>query len=257
MRFTERFNKTRRAQYAVVIALMLAAIVMQAPYMTNGTINAQANLKMPNVSRLGSLLNVQWTAGTLNNGGHAVTVSAGTGATTAAMTDCSSPGYASCNFIYSNSSGTVAITTTRATAFAAGNTLMAYAETNGSAITKLSYPQQANIPYSGGIASLTNCGNSTSCATPTQIQGQAVLIAAGSATLTGGTVTITGITPAFSRNSTTNAWNFGCTASLNATTTSATAQSITVVPQSTSSITITVGASASATDIVRWQCIGY
>lgn len=91
-----------------------------------------------------SPLGVAWTAGTVNNGGHAVAISSGSAAVTANKTDCSSPGFASCNFVISNSGGTVSVTATSGTANASGTTLLAIVETNGTTITNIVYPSQVN-----------------------------------------------------------------------------------------------------------------
>lgn len=243
---------TARPLY-IFLLILTAVVGLQVPR----TVEAQGvgTYRFPTVSQ-NTTTTVKWTAGTLNNGGHSVTVTASSASVTTSMTDCSSPSYASCNFVYANSSGTVGVSTTKATAFAAGNTLLAYVETS-TVITRIAYPQQASVPYSGGINSFTNCGSSITCATPAQVQGMAVNVQAGSAALTGGTVTITGLSPAYTQNSSTLAYNFGCTVTLNATTSTSAAQFMTCVPQSTTSIKITLGTSASSTDIIRWQTIGY
>lgn len=90
-----------------------------------------------------AVLVVSNTAGTVLNGGHAVSVVAGTKNALANQNDCSSPGFAACNFLYANSVGTVAITQTLATAAASGNVLLAIIETNGTVVTRIAYPNQS------------------------------------------------------------------------------------------------------------------
>src|ERR1035438_1357436 len=57
---------------------------------------AQAGLLNPVITT--NLLVATWTGGTINNGGHPVTVTGGTGSFTASKSDCSSPSFANCNF---------------------------------------------------------------------------------------------------------------------------------------------------------------
>lgn len=104
----------------------------------------QANLRTPVISAAATGLTITYTAGTVNNGGHPVAITAGTASATTNKTDCSSPGFANCNFLYANSTGTVAITTTLATAVAPGNTLMALIETTaGGNVSQIVYPLQS------------------------------------------------------------------------------------------------------------------
>jgi len=116
---------------------------------------SQANLRQPTVSTTG-LLNVTWTAGTLNNGGHAVAITAGTLNATASKTDCAAPTYPSCDFVYADSSGTVAHSATLATAAASGNTIMAIIESSGTAITKMSFPLQNSGVGLAGLGVITS-----------------------------------------------------------------------------------------------------
>ncbi len=92
-------------------------------------------------------LTVGFTNGSLYPDGHGrVLVSAGTVASlTASKTNCSYPAFASCDIIYSNSSGTVTFSTAIATARAAGNTILAYVETSGTTVTRVTYPYQLSI----------------------------------------------------------------------------------------------------------------
>lgn len=237
---------------AILLAVaLLVAFLAQLP-----TTEAQTNLTFPNVSQNTST-SVKWTAGTVNNGAHAVSVSASTASVSAYRDACTAPSFTACNIVYANSSGTVSVVATSnaiITANSSGNTILAYVETTAAgAISRIVYPQQASVANLM-ISMSTECLASTSCAAPVSVSGMRV--AAGSATLSGGAVTITGISPAFAAfNTTTLAPSFSCIAVMNASTTTAAAQSIRCVPVSATSLTITVGASASATDVMRWVAI--
>lgn len=132
----------------LLIGVMLCAV-------TPVRAGAQANLVQPTVYTTG-LLNVTWTAGTVNNGGTAVAIVAGSTNGTASRTTCAAPTYTTCGWIYANSSGTVANTTTLATAAASGNTILAMYESNGTAITKLSFPLQNSGVGLAGLGVLTS-----------------------------------------------------------------------------------------------------
>lgn len=114
--------------------LLVAAMALGA--------SAQTTFLPPTVTA-GTGANISWTAGTVNNGGHPVAIAAGTGTVTLNKTDCSSPGFANCNFVIANSSGTVSVTTSVATATASGNSLLALIETGASTTTQVVYPWQS------------------------------------------------------------------------------------------------------------------
>ena len=158
MKELTQFSKRFRFTFIVaVLTLSALAIEMShAPSMA-----AQAILVQPNVFQSTTFV-AGWTAGTVNNGGHAVTIVAGTGAvTTNASPSCAAPGYTACNFVFSNSSGTVSITTSVPTAFASGNILMAYIEAGGTGITNLTFPLQASTV--GQLRAIVNCGTTSTC----------------------------------------------------------------------------------------------
>lgn len=141
--------KTPNMKAFVIPMIVLMAAMLLAPMSF-----AQANLRQPTVSTT-SLLNLTWTAGTINNGGHAVAITAGSTNGTASRTDCAAPTFTTCGWLYADSSGTVANTTTRATAAASGNTILAMYESNGTAITKLSFPQQSSMLTQAALGTLT------------------------------------------------------------------------------------------------------
>lgn len=230
---------------AIFLSIILMVGLAPLPVMS------QANLRQPTVYA-GTLLNVKWTAGTLNLGGHAVTVTAGNANTTASKTDCSGPAYSSCNFLYVNSSGTVANSTTLATAMATGNSLLAYIETGMTAITRIAFANQSNDNFVDGTLT-TNCGTSASCATPAQVYGKAVRVAMGTTALSSGTpsaVTITGISPAFTGTTT-----YHCTATPIGNTKTIADKGVAITLVSGSSFTLT--GDDMVTTTISWQCIGY
>lgn len=110
---------------------------------------AQQNYIAPTVYSTNATTGIGWTAGTVNNGGHPVSVAAGTSTVTLSEASCAPPSYTGCNFVYANSSGTVAVTTSVATAAASGNTLLAYIETGATTITQIVYPWQSGTIWTG------------------------------------------------------------------------------------------------------------
>lgn len=138
----------RMGHLATILTVIITLAVL--PMFVTG----QANLRQP-VIRSTSLLNLTWTAGTVNNGGKAVTIAAGSTNGTASRTDCAAPTFTTCGWLYADSAGTVANTTTRATAAASGNTILAMYESNGTTITKLSFPLQSSMLSQAAVGTLT------------------------------------------------------------------------------------------------------
>lgn len=195
-RILDRFNNLHSIISALVILALMPGL---SPVALVPVAYGQSNLKQPVVSQ-GALLVLNWTAGTLNNGGHAVTIAAGTTGATASRTDCAAPTYTTCGFLYSNSSGTVSYTTTLATAAASGNVLMAIVESNGTVITKLSFPLQNGALGSVGLGSATFAAPNIGAATGTSLDLTGSLnvglagIGAGTVVFenaTSGTITVT------------------------------------------------------------------
>ena len=117
-----------------------------------------------------TLLTVNYTAGKIYLGDTAVSVAAGqVSGLTASKATCNRPAYSACNIIYANSSGTVATTLVLATAQAAGNSVLAFAQTDTTKVTEIRYPWQdtgfPTISLSGALVL------STGAITPTQIAG--------------------------------------------------------------------------------------
>lgn len=136
----------------IMLALVISLLVtLPIPV----TVQAQSTLRGPTITSTG-LLNLTWTAGTVNNGGHAVAIVAGTTNGTASRSDCAAPTYTTCGWLYANSAGTVANTTTLATAAASGNTILAMYESNGTALTKVSFPLQNSGVGLAGLGVMTS-----------------------------------------------------------------------------------------------------
>lgn len=240
------FNKHKLSVLAVALCgvIFLAPVLsVFVPYNNSAVLQAQANLKQPSVTQQ-SATKVQWTAGTLNNGGHAVTITAGSASVTTSETDCSAPGYASCNFLIANSGGTVSVTTSAVTARATGNSLMAYIETSGSAITKLSFPAQAStvtLPITGPTLCATSSGTCTNTA-----EGGSFKQMYGSVTLVAGSATVSAFSPAF-----TSSTSFGCTANINGNT-----NGLGLTVRILSGTSITILSNGMSTDTAFYNCVG-
>lgn len=232
----------------MVLALIVWALIAQLP--APSVMMAQTGLRQPSVASQTAFgaFSIKVTAGTVNNGGHAVSVTAGSVAVILSKTDCSSPGYASCNYIIANSSGTVSAVTSLSAALASGNSLLAYVETSTVAVTRIVGANQANTPVVGGTL-IVNCGISATCATPTQVYGLGVRIFIGTVTMSSGAVTVSGISPAY-----TDVTTYGCVAGFS-TSTSAGSSPVTFTAVSSSSFTL--ASSGGGTSTLRFICTGY
>lgn len=231
---------------SIILSALIAAFLVTAP------LQAQTNLVTPNVRKTGSSTAIAWSAGTVNSGGHAIAIAAGTSTITTSKTDCSSPLFAGCNFVYSNSAGTVAVTTTLATAAASGNVLMAFIETDGTTTTRVVYPPQNWAVLTQGAISPapTTCGTTTTCANTSELG--TLRVVHGSVALTSASpsqAVVTGISPAFTSTST-----YTCTASPEGTTAAVAATGIAVSKTSSSSITLT--GPNTVTTVVDYTCFG-
>lgn len=154
-------------KFAIALSTVLCLLLTVAyvyPQTTNpGTFRA------PTVKTGAVTTSVYWTAGTINNGGKAVAVSAGSAALGATKTDCTPPGFSACNILYADSTGTVAITTSAYTASAVGNTIMAYIETSAASVpTNIVLPQQSNMVWNATAA--PQVGYTSASATPGTIR---------------------------------------------------------------------------------------
>lgn len=243
--------KTRKVFIAVLFLAMWVAVLVIPMLNTNlqplRQAEAQQTVFFPSVfANVGAGASVGTTGGTVNNGGHAVTVAASSVAVTVSKADCTSPNYANCNFVVANSAGTVSATTSLQTAFAAGNTLLAYVETSATLVTNVVFPQQSNIPYAGALPALMDCGTTATCATATLIEGMATKVAMGTATAVGGTVTVTGLS--FGSGAT-----FGCAVSISGATSTANVASYQII----SGASIAIKENNNGADTVHYNCFGY
>lgn len=118
---------------------------------------------------------VSWNSGQIYVGNGTVPIAPGSVTLTASKTTCARANIVaatdSCNYIYSNSSGTIAVATAIATAISGGNSLLALAVTSSTGVTSL------QPPYSdtSGLASLFSgmfqlTVNNTPSATSASIQ---------------------------------------------------------------------------------------
>jgi hypothetical protein len=120
-------------------------------------------------------LTVTWTAGTIYAGNGPVSVAAGSVALTGSKTTCAASTLIlntdSCNYIYSNATGTVATSVNYYTASSAGNSILAMAVTSSTGVTSLQAPYQASA---GGNAAYSQIFpltvNNTPSATAASIQ---------------------------------------------------------------------------------------
>lgn len=241
----------RTGYLAALAAVLILAMQFVGP---NGALQAQVTPIFPN-AYLASAGYVNWTAGTVNNGGKPVSVTAGSAAISTGRTSCAAPLFASCNILYASSAGTVSLDATSSAvlvANGAGNTILAYIETGNTTITQIIYPQQSNVSNQPGVSVLA-CGITVTCATPGatgSLLGTGAKIAFGSAATTAGSAAIT--TLPF-----TNSNTYGCVASLAATTTGAPAAgNISAVPSSGSAMTVTING-ATGTTAIQYVCFGY
>lgn len=159
---------------------------------------AQATFQPPIVTA-GATTAISWTAGTVNNGGHPVAVAAGSSTVTLNKADCSAPGYAACNFVIANSSGTVSVTLSPAAAVATGNTLLAMIETGATTTTQIVYPWQS------GTLWLAPAGMTSFSSIPTTLQQPPQVVFLTGSAYTNATTTFSNVTGlAFSVLATTN-----------------------------------------------------
>ena len=229
----------------IFAAIAVFAVLSQLPQ-NNNVMLAQANLKQPNVSQ-NTTTSVKWTAGTLNNGGHSVAITASTASVTLSESSCAAPNYTACNFVFANSAGTVSVTTSFSAAMGTGNSLMAYVETNGSIITKISYPLQSST---AGLARIVeSCGVSVAACVPVLI-GPGVMEVYGSAPLSSASPSTASITNLPFATST----SYICTASPQGTTAAIAAAGIAISQTAGTAMTLT-GPNTVST-VINYHCIG-
>lgn len=233
----------RHKLYLTLVLIAAALFALETDTGAQGV----GTYRFPTVTRSGSsLLVIAWTGGTLNNGGHAVAITAGTAAVTASRADCAAPAFASCNIVYASSAGSVSVNSTATTGMAAvqmvgGNTILALVETNGTTITRIAYPSQFSTgPGAAAGKMFQDCGTTATCSNtvskPRILYGHAPLAA-------NGVLTVSAIAPAF-----TSSTSYACVATLSAGTSGVT------ITQGTSTITFTYP--GAATHEVYYNCTG-
>jgi hypothetical protein len=117
-----------------------------------------------------TLLKVNYTKGKIYLGsGGIATTTPGQLTMIASKTNCDGPAYSSCNIVYAGPTGVVATTLAPATAFAAGNSVLAYVKTNATAVTNVQLSWQ-NTWGVGITAFMLSTGAITPAATSAAIQ---------------------------------------------------------------------------------------
>jgi len=204
----------------------------------------------------GSGLHILVTGGTVNLGGKPVTVAAvGATAVSANKTDCSAPSYPSCAIVYSDSSGTVALTTAIATAATPTNTILAYVTTGASTITSIVAAWQngqvfSNIGTATGATSgalMEACGTTTTCGKTTQLNP---IVVSGTVPLSSGTPSTATLTALpFTSNT-----SYVCTASPEGGTAAIAAGGVAITKSSGSQVVFT--GPNTVTTVIDYICIG-
>jgi hypothetical protein len=153
--------KNRLLNLLVLVAL-IAGLVGARLAMHEKIVQAQGySGALPNVLTPASGLVVTYTAGTVVSGGLQQAITGSTVTVSNTQTDCSAPGYASCNFVFWAVGGGTALSTstTAATAFAPGNVVVAFVTATGgnvSAVTPASWsPWTASVGNQPGGTSNT------------------------------------------------------------------------------------------------------
>src|ERR1017187_4424053 len=88
---------------ATTLALVCAIPLLFTPRFSSRPLQAQGySGAMPNLITPATGLVVTYTAGSVTSGGLVTAILTGTVTVSDAKTDCSAPGYATCNFVYWN-----------------------------------------------------------------------------------------------------------------------------------------------------------
>jgi hypothetical protein len=91
------------------ISVLAVALVLALPLISQTT--SPGTFRAPTIKTGTTATSIYWTAGTIYNGGHAVSVAAGNAALGASQTSCAAPSFSACDFLYASSNGTVAVPT--------------------------------------------------------------------------------------------------------------------------------------------------
>jgi hypothetical protein len=235
----------------LILAVMIGAASLFAQSSTNpGTFRA------PTVKLGTTATSIYWTAGVIENGGHAVSVAAGNAALGASETSCAAPSYSACDILYANSSGVVAVTTTIATASAAGNTILAYIETGANSHpSNIALPLQSGALWTisggvGGSVTAQSCGSTATCGASNISATLKVVVGIGQLVSSSpSTFQVTAMSPAF-----TSTTSYTCVAQ-DVTTIANNIGVLTAGYVSGSAVTFT-GPNTN-TDTFRYTCVGY
>lgn len=139
------------------IFAVLAVLVLASGIVFADSTDASA-FRAPTIYKGAVATKAYWTAGTINNGGDTLAVAAGSADLTTNKNDCAAPTFTSCNFVYADNTGAVAVTTTLATAVASGNTLLAMIETGAAdaIFTNVVLPQQSGTLWNQAAGPITS-----------------------------------------------------------------------------------------------------
>jgi hypothetical protein len=146
---------TRRTVHATVltIALAVVALLVATPRHVS-TQGYSFAAPYPNVAAHAVTgLQVDYSGGAIVSGGLVTTITGSNVTATNSLTNCQAPLYPSCNFVYWPGSGaSLSLTTSAATAYAAGNVVVAFVTTTGGNIVAVT-PATLNVPDTRGITS--------------------------------------------------------------------------------------------------------
>lgn len=140
--YMSAFKRAVQAAKSLLPILLVCVLLASLAYADSSNAGA---FRAPSIYKGAVATNVYWTAGTINNGGDSLAVTAGSHALTANQNNCAAPAFSACNILYADSAGAVDLTQTLSTAVAAGNTLLAFIETGAAdaILTNLVLPPQS------------------------------------------------------------------------------------------------------------------
>ena len=139
---------------ALIIALTFGLSVPTLMYHARDVQAQGYSGALPNVLTPTTGLVVTYTSGSIASGGLVTAITGATVTVSNTQTDCSAPGYASCNFVFWNSGSSLSTSTSYATAFAPGNVIVAYVTATGGNVTLVTpsswAPGASNLVGPGG-----------------------------------------------------------------------------------------------------------
>ena len=137
---------TRMTRWTLGLLLAFVALLPPSPRLhAQGYSGGIINVAATGATGLG----ITYGSGTVFYGGGSQAITGSTLTATDAMTDCTAPGYASCNFVYwAGSGGSLSITTTTLTAFKPTNVVVAFCTTTGGNVSAcVPASRQQGLPY--------------------------------------------------------------------------------------------------------------